>query len=63
MKPEVIKDGASIEIKQGNFDGIPPFNGMKNQWDLKLGSAPMDLTIDAGAYEGSMELGGLSLKA
>ena len=63
MKPEVIKDGTNIEIKQGNFDGIPPFNGMKNQWDLKLGSAPMDLTIDAGAYEGSMELGGLSLKS
>ena len=63
MKPEVIKNGANIEIKQGNFDGIPPFNNLKNQWDLKLGSAPMDLTIDAGAYEGTMELGGLSLKS
>ncbi|HVF26553.1 MAG TPA: toast rack family protein [Anaerolineales bacterium] len=63
MKPEVIKNGPNIEIKQGNFDGIPPFNNLKNQWDLKLGSAPMDLTIDAGAYEGTMELGGLSLKS
>ena len=63
MKPEVIKNGPSIQIKQGNFDGIPPFNDLKNQWDLKLGSTPMDLTIVAGAYEGSMELGGLSLKS
>jgi len=63
MKPEVIKNGANIEIKQGNFEGIPPFNGMKNQWDLQLGSTPMDLTIDAGAYEGNMELGGLALKS
>jgi len=36
---------------------------VKNQWDLKLGSMPMHLTIDAGAYEGTMELGGLSLKS
>ena len=63
MKPEVIKNGPSIEIRQGNFNGIPPFNNLKNQWDLKLGSVPMDLTIDAGAYEGTMELGGLSLKS
>ena len=63
MKPEVIKNGANIEIKQGDFEGIPPFNGMKNQWDLQLGSTPMDLTIDAGAYEGNMELGGLALKS
>jgi len=63
MKPEVIENGPNIEIKQGNFDGIPPFNDLKNQWDLKLGSTPMELTIDAGAYEGTMELGGLSLKS
>jgi hypothetical protein len=63
MKPEVIENGPNIEIKQGNFDGIPPFNDLKNQWDLKLGNTPMELTIDAGAYEGTMELGGLSLKS
>jgi hypothetical protein len=63
MKPEVIKNGANIEINQDNFEGIPPFNGMKNQWDLQLGSTPMELTIDAGAYEGNMELGGLALKS
>jgi hypothetical protein len=34
---------------------------MKNEWDLKLGSMPMDLVISAGAYDGTLELGGLSL--
>jgi hypothetical protein len=63
LKPEVIEDGAEITIKQGNFEGIPPFEGMKNIWDLQLGSAPMDLEISAGAYEGTFELGGLSLNS
>jgi len=61
LKPEVIEDGAEIEIKQGNFQGLPPFDGMKNEWDLQLGSSPMELEISAGAYEGDFELGGLAL--
>jgi hypothetical protein len=34
---------------------------MKNTWDLKLGSTPMDLTVNAGAYKGTYDLGGLAL--
>jgi hypothetical protein len=63
LKPEVTEDGAEIEIKQGDFEGIPPFDGMRNEWNLQLGSAPMDLVIEAGAYEGTLDLGGLSLKS
>jgi hypothetical protein len=63
LKPEIIKDGDSIEIKQGDFKSLPPFKDMKNEWDLKLGNAPMDLVISAGAYDGTLELGGLSLKS
>ena len=63
LKPEVVENGGNIEIKQGNLDVIPPFNGMKNRWDLQLGSTPMDLEIDAGAYDGNLELGGLALKS
>jgi len=63
LKPEVIENGGNIDIKQGNLEGIPPFNGMKNKWDLRLGKTPMDLEIDAGAYDGNMELGGLALKS
>lgn len=63
LKPEIIENGNAIEIKQGNFKGLPPFKDMKNEWDLKLGSTPMDLVISAGAYDGTLELGGLSLKS
>ena len=61
LKPEIIEDGAQIEIKQGNFQKLPPFDGMKNEWDLQLGSSPMELEISAGAYEGDFEFGGLAL--
>jgi hypothetical protein len=63
FKPEIIKDGNNIEINQGGFKSLPPFKDMKNEWDLKLGSAPMDLVISAGAYDGTIELGGLALKS
>jgi hypothetical protein len=63
LKPEVVRSGNNIEIKQGNFKNLPVFNNMKNDWDLQLGGAPMDLTIQAGAYKANLELGGLSLKS
>jgi hypothetical protein len=63
LKPEVIKDGSNIEIKQGNFKNLPAFNNMKNDWDLQLGKSPMDLTIQGGAYNATYELGGLSLRS
>lgn len=63
LKPEIINDEGEVEIKQGDFDGLPPFEGMKNEWDLQLGKTPMDLTIEAGAYDGILELGGMSLKS
>ena len=63
LKPEILKDGNSIEIKQGDFKGLPPFDNWKNEWDLKLSDTPLDLTVHAGAYEGNLELGGLALKS
>jgi hypothetical protein len=63
LKPEIQKNGSSIEIKQGDFNGLPPFDDMKNEWDLKLSDTPLDLTVQAGAYEGNFELGGLALKS
>jgi hypothetical protein len=61
LKPEIHKNGNNIELKQGNFRSLPPLDELINDWDLKLSDAPMDLTIQAGAYEGRLELGGLSL--
>jgi hypothetical protein len=61
LKPELVSSGDSIEIKQGDPLRLLEPRAMKNTWDLKLGAAPMTLRINAGAYEGNFELGGLAL--
>lgn len=63
LKPSIEQDGSDILIRQGpyEFQGVPTLSNIKNVWDLKLGSAPMELIIAAGAYDGNMDLGGLSL--
>ena len=61
LKPQVVTDSNGVEIKQGNLNNIPYPGNIKNYWDFKLGNMPMDLTINAGAYSGTYELGGLSL--
>lgn len=63
LKPQVIESGSNIEIKQGNLKSLPPLKDVKNEWDLELGNSPMDLVLSAGAYDGTLELGGLSLKS
>ncbi len=63
LKPKIQKNDNSIEIKQGDFKSLPPFDEIKNEWDLKLSNTPLDLTVQAGAYEGNLELGGLALKS
>ena len=63
LKPEVIVNGNNIEIKEGDFHSLPAFDNIKNEWDLKLSDTPLDLTVQAGAYEGQLDLGGLALKS
>jgi N-terminal domain of toast_rack, DUF2154 len=63
LKPKIQKSGGSIEIRQGDFKSLPFFEDMKNEWDLQLSNIPLDLTVEAGAYEGNLELGGLALKS
>jgi hypothetical protein len=63
LKPSIRKIGSSIEISQGDFKSLPPLHDMKNEWDLKLSDTPLDLTVEAGAYEGILELSGLALKS
>ena len=43
------------------MNGLSGLDKIKNEWDLKLGSVPMALTINAGAYDGTFDFGGLSL--
>ena len=63
LKPEIITDGGDVEVRVGDGDVniLPNLNDLKNEWDLKLGDQPMNLSIDSGAYDGTFELGGLSL--
>jgi hypothetical protein len=61
LKPQVITDGTNVEIKQEDLLRLVEPSGVKSIWDLKLGSGPMDLSINAGAYQGDFELGGLAL--
>lgn len=63
FKPVVTQDGNTAQIEQGNWrlTGIPDLGNLENEWDLSLGTLPMNLTIDAGAYEAEYEFGGLAL--
>lgn len=65
LKPEIIVAGNQVQLKTGNLEikGFPIIENrnFRNEWDLRLGSAPMNLTVGAGAYRGKIELGGLSL--
>ncbi len=61
FKPVVVENGDEIVIKQDDFKSIN-VSDIKNEWDLKLGDTPMELEINAGAYEGRFDLGGLALK-
>ncbi len=67
FKPKIKVDKQQVRLETGNLDihGIPNFNSndIKNKWDLKLGDQPMQLKINAGAYQGDFELGGLALKS
>jgi hypothetical protein len=66
LKPKVRVDGSSVRVETGNLEvqGLPNFRSRyEHEWDLKLLDTPMDLTINAGAYKGIFDLGGLSLQS
>jgi hypothetical protein len=63
-KPSISRSGQGITLTQGpsdQFSANLPANNVKNDWVLKLGSSPIDLTIKAGAYEGSIDLSGVAV--
>jgi hypothetical protein len=63
FKPTVTVNGSTVRIEQGNWrlKGIPDLNNIKNEWDLSLGNQPINLSIEAGAYQAEYQLGGLAL--
>jgi hypothetical protein len=53
IKPGVAVEGNQVRIEQGDIEGkripIGNWNDVENHWNLTLGSAPMTLTVNAGA--------------
>jgi hypothetical protein len=63
-EPTLKRTDSSLTIEQGSPKGLSGLGGdVVNEWDLQFGEAPMRLEVNAGAYEGSYELGGLTLAA
>lgn len=60
FKPEVVENDGNIKISQGEFKSLNVGN-FRNEWDLSLGEMPIELEINAGAYQGRYEFGGLAL--
>jgi len=60
FKPEIKVEGNIVEIKQGEFKSLN-VGDFKNEWDLELGETPMELEINAGAYQGRYDFSGLAL--
>jgi hypothetical protein len=66
FKPEIITSGDRVRINTGDLEisGIPNFGArLENEWNFELAPVPMNLKIEAGAYQGRMELGGLALES
>ena len=65
LRPEVSVSGMDVHIRQGKFEinNLGDYRGLTNRWDLQLGSGPIDLEVQAGAYQAEYQLGGLALTA
>jgi hypothetical protein len=62
--PQVQRSGPNLTIRQQASTSSFAVQGPQvvNDWDFRLGSVPMNLTIQAGAYRGNLDLTGLSLR-
>ena len=63
--PKIENTESSYTLSQGDQDikGLPVAQeNLINEWDLQLADRRMSLNIQAGAYNGNFELGGLSLE-
>jgi hypothetical protein len=61
--PEIKRSDARITIQQKSRDTVSDaVSSTVNDWDLQLGKSPMRLKVVAGAYEGSLDLSGVTLQ-
>lgn len=63
FQPSVSTSGSKVDIIQTVPNGTLP-KGLVNKWNLRFGSTvPMNLSIQAGAYKGTWELGSVRLQS
>lgn len=66
LRPEINVFDNGAKIGQANFEDINLSifdDKFTNEWDLQLGTVPVNLTIKAGAYQAYYELGGLAIES
>ncbi|HEX5808398.1 MAG TPA: toast rack family protein [Anaerolineales bacterium] len=65
-EPTIISKGNSLTVTQGerNFtvDGFPA-DDVVNSWDVSLGDIPVNLILEAGAYDARLDLSGIPLRS
>lgn len=66
-QPTVTNAAGILSVTQGDSGdnvGLPEAGAqVVNEWDLKLGSGPIKLTVNAGAYDGVLDLSGVALQS
>jgi hypothetical protein len=64
LKPQVVSHGSEVRLQAESEIGLAGFttNNITNEWDLKLATVPMNLSISGGGAGAEIELGGLSLQ-
>jgi hypothetical protein len=66
LEPMIMVNDGKVRLETGDsgISGLPRFGeDLKNDWELQLGDMPMNLTLNAGAYQSDLELGGLALQS
>jgi hypothetical protein len=59
---EASETGHTLRTGTAGLDGFPIVRGeFTNEWDLRLAAVPLTLSLNAGAYTGVFELGGLAI--
>lgn len=62
QKPTIRRDGNTLVIDQNELrNALNIGTDVINEWDIQLGNIPTALKINAGAYEGTLSLGGVPL--
>jgi len=61
-KPILERTTSGLTLRQENLDTVRiPSDDIVNDWSFTLGQSPIDLNISAGAYKGTLDLGGVPL--